>query len=577
MASKVNKSVLTPSGGKTLSEALDKAALGDKGLRFYSARAELEYTLSYKDLQQRAKNIAARLSVETQPNDRIGLVADTSPEFAVMFFACQYAGLLPVPISMLSAMGGQDLYKDQIRRIAKTANLHTLFAPGSMLGIIRDALKGSKLRISDLSGADLPPRKVELRPFDENELCYIQFSSGSTSSPKGIVGSQKSVTANCRAILNSLGVTSEDHVCSWLPFYHDMGLIGHFIAPVMANISVDYLSPHSFARLPSSWLKLISENKATFSYSPSFGYEISAKRWRGAHDLDLSHWRVAGIGGDMVRNEALETFASVFEPYGFSSNSYVPSYGLAESTLMVSFKEPGAQILTDEIDAHHMGMTQYALPRRKTADAESTRTFVSCGRAIADHEVKICDDSGRILSEREVGRILVRGDSVSPGLLDEKAGMVSLTDADGWLDTGDLGYWLEGEIVVTGRHKDLILWNGRNIWPQDIEWAAESVGGKHVPRTAAFELSDHKGKSDIYLLAECKSRDMDIREQLVTDMTSSVRQLVGAPVSVLLVPNRSLIMTSSGKLSRMRTRRKFVSGNFPIETPEPLNLALQPS
>ena len=571
----MNSIAFNPSGFKTLCEALDYAALGDEGLRFYSARAELEYTLSYADLQKRAKNIASRLSVETSLNDRIGLVADTSPEFAVMFFACQYAGVLPVPISMLSAMGGQDLYKDQIRSIAKTAKLHTLFAPSSMLGIIRDALKGSSLKISDLSGADLPPRKAELRAFQEDQLCYIQFSSGSTSSPKGIVGSQKSVTANCRAILESLGVHSKDRVCSWLPFYHDMGLIGHFIAPIMAQLSVDYLSPHSFARLPSSWLKLISENKATFSYSPSFGYEISAKRWRGTHDLDLSHWRVAGIGGDMVRSEALKSFAKTFEPYGFSSHAYVPSYGLAESTLMVSFKQPGSEILTDEVDAHHMGTTQYALPGSEKTESQNTRTFVSCGQAIANHDVKICGDSGRELSDREVGKIMVRGDSVSPGLLDEKAGIVPLTDENGWLDTGDLGYWLEGEVVVTGRHKDLILWNGRNIWPQDIEWAAESVGGKHVPRTAAFELCDHEGSNSIYLLAECKSRDKEIRDQLVNEMTSNVRQLVGAPVSVLLVPNRSLIMTSSGKLSRMRTRRKFVSGNFSLDDTERVNIQPQ--
>lgn len=183
--------------------------------------------------------------------------------------------------------------------------------------------------------------------------------------------------------------------------------------------------------------------------------------------------------------------------------------------------------------------------------------------------MKICDDEGVEVADRVVGRILFRGDSVSPGILDRDEGILSLTDEDGWLDTGDLGYWLDGQLIITGRHKDLILWNGRNIWPQDIEWTAEKAGGRHIPKSAAFKLSDDDGNGHIYLLAECKAREPEQREALLSEVSANVRQTVGAPIEVILVPTKSLIMTSSGKLSRMRTRQKFISGDFELESAVP--------
>ncbi|NQY12915.1 MAG: AMP-binding protein [Henriciella sp.] len=408
----------------------------------------------------------------------------------------------------------------------------------------------------------------DLRPFAPEDMCYIQFSSGSTSSPKGIVGSQKSVTTNCRAIQLGLEAGAGDRISSWLPLYHDMGLIGQFLAPMMAQLSVDYIDSHSFARRPSTWLKLISENKATHSYSPSFGYEISAKRWRGG-DLDLSSWRVAGIGGDMVRAEALKKFSEVFAEHGFRETAFVPSYGLAEATVAVSFSPLHTGFQVDVINSDIMRSQQRAVPATAATEDQNKRALIACGQAIPGHEMKICDDAGNEVSERVVGRIMFRGDSVSPGILDRDTGILPLTDEDGWLDTGDLGYWLDGQLIITGRHKDLILWNGRNIWPQDIEWTAEKAGGRHIPKSAAFKLSDDDGNGHIYLLAECRAREPEQREALLSEVTANVRQTVGAPIEVILVPTRSLIMTSSGKLSRMRTRQKFISGEFAVEPAMP--------
>ncbi|MEL6665315.1 MAG: fatty acyl-AMP ligase [Pseudomonadota bacterium] len=555
-------------GFDTLSEALDYAATGITGLNFYSVRGELEHVLTYTELRERAIETAARLTTETEPGELIGLIAETSPEFAVMFFACQYAGVLPVPVSVPVTLGSNEFYKDQLKRICETAGLHCLLAPTSMLGLAKEALTETEIKVGNLDGSDLPTSVSGLRPFGADDMCYIQFSSGSTSSPKGIVGSQRSVTTNCRAIQLGLEAGAGDRISSWLPLYHDMGLIGQFLAPMMAQLSVDYIDSHSFARRPSTWLKLISENKATHSYSPSFGYEISAKRWRGG-DLDLSSWRVAGIGGDMVREEALRKFADVFAEYGFRETAFVPSYGLAEATVAVSFSPLHTGFQVDVINSDIMRSKQRAVPAGNETEERNRRALIACGQAIAGHEMKICDDDGVEVADRVVGRILFRGDSVSPGILDRDKGILSLTDEDGWLDTGDLGYWLDGQLVITGRHKDLILWNGRNIWPQDIEWSAERAGGRQIPKSAAFKLSDDDGNGHIYLLAECKAREPEQREALLSEVSANVRQSVGAPIEVILVPTKSLIMTSSGKLSRMRTRQKFISGAFELESAVP--------
>ncbi|MEM0985253.1 MAG: fatty acyl-AMP ligase [Pseudomonadota bacterium] len=554
----------------TLCEALDYASAGETGLNFYSVRGELEHVLTYAELRARAVDMAGRIAADTQPGDLIGLIAETSPDFAVLFFACQYAGVLPVPVSVPVTLGSNEYYKDQTKRICETARLHSLFGPQSILGVLRDALKGTEVKVRDMDGSDLPRTTSPLRPFKPDGMCYIQFSSGSTSSPKGIVGSQKSVTTNCRAIQNGLDAKAGDRIASWLPLYHDMGLIGQFLAPLMSQLSVDYIDPQSFARRPSTWLKLISDNRATHSYSPSFGYEISAKRWRG-EGLDLSSWRVAGIGGDMVRVDALNTFADVFAKHGFSPEAFVPSYGLAEATVAVSFTPLNKGVTADVINSDIMRAEQRAIPADRFTEERNKRALIACGRSIDGHEMKICDDAGNALADRSVGRILFRGDSVSPGILDRDDGVIPLTDDDGWLDTGDLGYWLNGEVVITGRHKDLIVWNGRNIWPQDIEWTAEKAGGRHITKSAAFRVSDDDSNGKIYLLAECKAREPEQRAELMSEISDKVRQTVGAPISVIFVPTRSLIMTSSGKLSRMRTRRKFISGAFEEATPEPLS------
>ena len=283
------------------------------------------------------------------------------------------------------------------------------------------------------------------------------------------------------------------------------------------------------------------------------------RRYRG-EALDLSSWRAAGIGGDMVRCDALNEFSETFAQSGFSPSAFVPSYGLAESTLAVAFAPLDAGLQTDRIDLGRMQSSDRAVPASDLTREGGDRTFVACGRPLPSMELKIVDGHGHELEHRQVGRILVRGPSIAAGYFRVGEPIQPLTDAEGWLDTGDLGYWLEDEVVITGRSKDMILWNGRNIWPQDIEWIAQKAGGRSIARSAAFETQDDTGAPRIVLLAECRAREPEIREELVRDISAAARAATGVPIMVELISIKTLPVTSSGKLSRAGARAAYVAG-----------------
>lgn len=559
----------------SLVEALEYAATGQSGLNFYGSDAGLIASLPYKVLRERAIDLAGRLAAVYPRMSRIGLVAETSENFVTAFMACQYAGLVPAPLTLPAAFGGKEAYEWQVSRMAQTADLATVMAPDDLRAVLEKAVAALDIPVIALSGDDLPQTGVPTVPHGAGDPAYIQFSSGSTSAPKGIYATQASVSANCHAIINEgLDAQPTDRGVSWLPLYHDMGLVGFFMVPLYAQLSVDYMSPTSFARRPMSWLKLISENRGTIVYSPSFGYELCARRYRG-EELDLSSLRTAGIGGDMVRTEALAAFCDTFGPMGFDRSALVASYGLAEVTLGVSFAPLGGGLRLDRVDTGRMQTAGQAVPESIKSKSGQVRTFVSCGRPVPSLELRIVGEDDRNLPDRQIGRIILKGPSVASGYFRAGEELMPITNADGWLETGDLGYWLDGEIVITGRSKDLILWNGRNIWPQDIEWVAEHAGGKNISGAGAFEIQDTDGATRIILLAECWSRDEAVREHLVRDISAATRAATGAPVSVELVGVRSLPMTSSGKLSRAGARARYLAGGYACSagSTEPVSVA----
>ena len=547
----------------TLCDALDYAAGCETGFNYFDGKANLKTVLPYAQLRERAQNLAKRLVLFAEKDARIGLAAVSTPEFAIIFMACQYAGLVPAPLPLPVTLGGRSSYERQLQRMADTGDFHALFCPASMEPIMSSALNDQAIPVMTFDQLDELAEGSELRPFGPDDLCYIQYSSGSSSSPKGIIGTQASVSANCHGIAKyGLEVIESDRCTSWLPLYHDMGLIGFMLTPLMTQITVDFVDPQDFTRRPITWLQLISDHKGTLSYSPTFGYELCVRRWRNDRELDLSSWRAAGIGGDMVRPEPLTEFENLFGTMGFSTGAFTPSYGLAETTLAATFAPMGQGLLKHTIDMERYERTSEAIEATELTKPEHRRTFVACGKVLPDHTIEIRDFDDNILQGNKVGRICLKGPSVSPGYFRNSQATEASFSSDGWLDTGDLGYWLEDQVVVTGRFKDLILWHGRNIWPQDIEWAAQAAAPHRCGRACSFAMGGIGDEKEVMLLLECRTRDPKLLDEIYKAVMAAIRLEVGVPVKLQLVPRGTMIITSSGKLSRARVKDKYLKGEI---------------
>lgn len=566
---------------RTLAEALDYAARGQTGYNYYDLTGALKTRLPYSELRDRAQALALKLIPRFAPGDRIAILAETKPEFHILFFACQYAGLIPTPLPLPVSLGGKDGYVFQIRQMVENAAARAVVCSSDLFDMLDEAIAP----LGDVNCATYEDftRGGEaadaLRPLGPEDACYIQYSSGSTSAPKGVIGTQRSVTANIHGIIaHGLQVRSGDRAISWLPLYHDMGLVGFALAPMMCQISVDYLATSDFARRPMLWLKLFSENRGTIAFSPSFGFELCVRRTKsrnGYHEYDLSSWRVAGIGGDMVRADVLEQFAETFAENGFRRSTFLPSYGLAESTLAATFTRLEDCIETDTIDIQYAAKSNRAQPATAFTPESHRRSFAICGSALPGHEIEIRDENDRVLGEREIGRIMFRGPSVAPGYFDPSSESILPEKGLEWLDTGDMGYLLDGQLVITGRSKDLILSNGRNIWPQDIEWAVEKRDDIKQGAVAAFSVQQEDGRDEIITIVERRVSDAEERRRLENEINSTIYSVVGAQARIVFVPPRSMVMTSSGKLSRAKVKQKFLNGEFdPPASPAPEKMAV---
>ena len=376
----------------TIAEALDYAAQGDAGFNFYSGKGQLVEALPYRRLREQAMGLAARmLGAGLKPGDKVALIAESDGDFSRAFFACQYAGLVPAPLPLPAAFGGKDGYIAHLRRMVTSAHADALLGPAVLEAWLGEAANGLNLRLAGTFALldTVPPSSEPLPAQDANALAYLQFSSGSTRFPLGVAVTQHAFMANAHYMARyGLAVTAEDRCTSWLPYYHDMGLVGFFLMPMACQLSVDILPTREFARRPLLWLDLIGRNRGTVSFSPSFGYELCLRRAETASidGLDLSSWRRAGIGGDMVRPGVLTRFAERFGPQGFSTGAFVPCYGMAEATLALSFTPPGQGALQDVIDGTILEREHRAVPASK--GTARTRSFVLCGRMLPEHEAE---------------------------------------------------------------------------------------------------------------------------------------------------------------------------------------------
>jgi fatty-acyl-CoA synthase len=558
-------------GFESLAAGLDYAAQGQTGCNFFSARGELERTLSYRELREHAIDQALRLRGLSLPRGtRIAIVADTTPEFLVSFFSCQYAGLVPVPLPLSVNFGGRPAYEERLTGMIQTARARVAIASADLIEPLRGAAAGSTahLVVTHDEIRDLPSSGGDLRPLSADEPCYIQYSSGSTSFPRGVLVSQRALARNASAIgRHGLRLTPGDRCVSWLPLYHDMGLVGCCLTPVMTQTSIDYIPTTGFARRPLTWLKVLSEHGGTISFSPTFGYELCVRRASDGLEqgLDLSRWRVAGIGGEMIRTRALEQFAERFAALGFRPEVFVPSYGLAEATLAVTFSELGRGVQVDWVDcgpAFERGRKALAVVPKSDRHATRVRPFAVCGRPMPGYRIEIRNDAGNALPDRNVGRVCLKGPSLMSGYFRDLPATRTVTTTDGWLDTGDMGYMVDGELVITGRSKDLIIFNGRNIWPQDLEWAVERLDGVRPGEVAAFAVNVDDDRERVVLVVECRVREPAGQHAVRHAVKATVQKVASVDCEVVLAAPRSLTFTTSGKLSRAAAKANYLAGTI---------------
>ncbi|ABL00370.1 fatty acyl-AMP ligase [Pelobacter propionicus] len=548
----------------SLPEALDYAAEGRTGFNFYSGKGSLAVTLPYSQMRDSARSLARKLvGLGLSRGDRMALVAETDADFVRFFFACQYAGLVPVPLPAAVHLGGRQAIIDNLRKLVESCGARAAMSSRSFFAFLSKAAEGLDLKhvgIPDCFDA-LPEADQMLQAPDPEDVAYLQYTSGSTRFPRGVVITQKSIMANLACIIShGLAVQPGDRATSWLPFYHDMGLVGFMLAPMACQLSIDYLSTRDFAMRPRLWPALISKNRATISYSPTFGYALCARRLRPAEieQYDLSSWRIAGTGAEPIRADILENFGKLLAPAGFSSTAYVASYGMAECSLAISFAPLGRGLEIDRIDAEALTNSGRAIPLEEGASGAEVKELVLCGSVIPGHEIEIRDEHGMPLPERCCGVLHVRGPSVMREYLGAPETTREVLCPDGWLNTGDLAYLAGGQVVITGRMKDLIIINGRNIWPQDIEFVVEQLPEIRSRDAAAFSIPGQGGEEQVVLVVQCRHFDETERCRLVELLRGRVREEFGVDCLVELVAPHTLPQTSSGKISRSMAKADYL-------------------
>jgi fatty-acyl-CoA synthase len=546
----------------TLAEALDYAAEGETGCNFYDARGRLVETLPYSELRERALALARGLmGLGLSRGDRVAAIAETDVEFTVVFFACQYAGLVPVALPISLNVGGRGAYVEQLCGLVSAARPTLVTASDALLPFLEEAAQSTPwipvYSIDDLEA--LEPSDEPLIPSGIDDVAYLQFTSGSTSFPRGVVVRQHAVMSNLRGIVRTgLEVRGGDRCASWLPFYHDMGLVGFLLGPLVSQVSVDYLKTRDFAVRPLSWLRLISRNRATIAFGPPISYQLCARKLRrdSVEELDLSRWRIAGVGAEMIRRDVLEEFARALAPAGFDPGAFLPCYGLAEASLAVSFSTLGSGVRYESISAEALALSGDAVLSEGRPD--ETTEVVNCGHVLPGHEVQIRGRDGTDLGLRRTGRVMLRGPSLMEAYFEDPVATETVFSDEHWLDTGDLGYLTPEGLFITGRTKDLIIINGRNIWPQDLEYLAEREDAVRAGDASAFSVLRPEGGEQAVLVIQCRMSSDEERVELVSRIQRSVYSQFGLRCEVDLVAPGTLPKTSSGKLSRADAKRGYL-------------------
>jgi 1-acyl-sn-glycerol-3-phosphate acyltransferase len=567
-------SVPAASRARTLLEVLDWHAAQHPDrlhLTVLQDEATILGTLTYGELAIKARQVAHGLITrDVAPGDRVALMLPTSIDFFTAFFGILYAGAIPVPIyppMRLSQLEDHLRRQTGILRNAGACLLITMPEGRRLAGLLRAQVE-TLSAVESVASVEASAATIDLPQVkDSDSVALIQYTSGSTGDPKGVVLSHANLLANIRAMGRVMEASSADIFVSWLPLYHDMGLIGawlgclHFAAPLYA------MSPLSFLVRPESWLWAIHRFRATFSAAPNFGFELCLNKIpdAGLEGLDLSSLRMVANGAEPVSVQTLRRFIERFGRYGFPVHAMAPVYGLAESSVGLAFPPLGRVPVIDRIDRDRLSTNGLAEPA-KPEDPKPLE-IVACGQPLPGHEIRIVDEAGHELGERREGRLEFRGPSTTSGYYRNEAKTRELFH-NGWLDSADRAYVAGGDIYITGRIKDIIIRAGRHLYPQEIEEAVAGIPGIRKGGVAVFGVTDRSsGTERVIVLAETRESDPAARAALQSRAHEITTDIAGTPPDeIVLAPPRTVPKTSSGKIRRSAAKELYESGHIgPVE------------
>lgn len=554
----------------TLADAVRQLSTkDDKGFVFVRTDGTERY-FPWKELVAEAERRAADFHARgLAKGDRLAIAVPDPDEFVLSFLGAVLGGIVPVPISPQLTFKNIESYHDTVAHIANAAGASMLLTTTATRQYVDPVVP----RVASLSGArgrgvvtvdqlaETPAgSKVDVK-VDPTDLAFLQFTSGSTSRPKGVMVTHRNLAWNSESfMIHGLRKDSSfDKGVSWLPLFHDMGLIGFVIGPLFTDIPVVFLPTASFVRNPRIWLDKIHQHRGTITYAPNFAYALVAKRVKekDVGDLDLSSLRRTGCGAEPIQAKTLREFAEKLRPAKFDPKSFLPSYGMAEATLAITFVPVDTGVRADTVEKQSLE-TKKAAPASDAA-GEGVQELVNCGRPFPEHEIAVVDvETGKRLGDREIGEIVTRGPSVCAGYYQEPE-LTANAFKDGWLHTGDLGYVVDGEVFICGRLKDMIIVRGRNFYPNDIEWVVSELPGVRRGNVVAFGV-DVNGEEQLVVAAEGFGSEA---EGLKTAIAQAIVESFSLTThEVVIVPQGTLPRTSSGKPQRRKTRDLYLSGTL---------------
>lgn len=523
--------------------------------------------LTYRQLIEGAAGYAGTYQrAGIQPGEVVILILEHGSDLVFAFWGAVLHGAIPAIMPFLTEKLLPERYRADLAALIMITKPAAIVTYPAFEEEIQPALSSEdSVRQVILSNSALPPVRPDFSQLGgrsrlAEEIVLLQHSSGTTGLQKGVALSHQAVFNQLANLKVAIAQTDQDVVVSWLPLYHDMGLIAGFLMPILAGNHLVLMSPFDWVRSPQRLMQAVSTYKGSLTWLPNFAYYFCAQKTRDRHlsGLDLSSWRAIINCSEPVRADGHQAFIAKFEPYGLNPLALAVSYAMAENVFAVTQTAPGVALRVDEIDRDALQTRNLALPAQ---DEAASLLMVSCGKAIPNVSIRIVDSEKQDLPERQVGEVVVRSNSMLTGYYHRPDATEAVMLPDGSYLTGDFGYLAEGELFITGRKKDLIIVGGKNIYPQDLEILAMEVEGVHPGRVSAFGIFDeHKGTEDVVIVAEVDIEDIAER-QLIAD---NIRQAItrGSAVAlrnVFLVSAGWMIKTSSGKNARLANREKYLA------------------